>query len=109
MALGKEREIAIDPNLAVCLSRKDLVQILKKQFGGSIPKEHDLIEMEKSELLGLIENEMLIICYMTEKWWRDPIRTGTADIQQKPIGNIPTKKDAPKTDLKKKDDAKISK
>lgn len=68
LALGKEKEITTDTNVAHCLTRKDLIQIVKKQFGGTIPKQHDLIEMEKIELFELIGNEMLIISYMTEKW-----------------------------------------
>jgi len=70
LALGKENEIKTDTNVAHCLNRKDLIQILKKQFGGTIPKEHDLIEMEKVELFELIKNQLLIISYMTEKWCR---------------------------------------
>ncbi len=68
LALGKEKELTVDTNVAHCLTRKDLIQIVKKQFGGTIPKEHNLVEMEKIELFELIENEMLIISYMTEKW-----------------------------------------
>ncbi len=68
LALGNEKEIKPDTNVAHCLNRKDLIQILKKQFGGTIPKEHDLIEMEKVELFALIENELFIISYMIEKW-----------------------------------------
>lgn len=71
MALGKEVNPFVDNNVAHCLTRKDLIEIIKKCFGGTIPKEHNLIEMEKPELLSLIKNEMLIISYMTEKWSRE--------------------------------------
>jgi len=50
LALGNEKEIKPDTNVALCLNRKDLIQILKKQFGGTISKEHNLVEMEKEEL-----------------------------------------------------------
>ena len=68
LAIGKQKEIEPDTNVAQCLNRKDLIQILKKQFGGTIPKQYDLIEMEKVDLFELIENELFIISYMTLKW-----------------------------------------
>jgi len=68
MALGKPKADSIEANVAHCLSRKELIEIIKKRFAGTIPKEHNLIEMEKPQLLALIENEMLIISYMAEKW-----------------------------------------
>lgn len=94
LALGKENEIKTDTNVAHCLTRKDLIQILKKQFGGTIPKEHDLVEMEKTELFELIENELFIISYMIEKW------CGESSLA---IGNKkPEKKETPKPNSNEK-------
>lgn len=84
LALGKEKEIKTDTNVAHCLNRKDLIQILKKQFGGTIPKEHDLVEMEKGELFGLITNQLLIISYMTEKWCSESPLTSNKKPEKKP-------------------------
>lgn len=103
LALGKEKELTVDTNVAHCLTRKDLIQIVKKQFGGSIPKQHDLIEMEKVELFKLIDNEMLIISYMTEKWSREP--RGADNKSPVTIKKVikesdkkPEKKETPKSD-----------
>ena len=87
LALGKEKEIKSDDQIAQCLNRKDLIQILKKQFGGTIPKEHDLVEMEKEELFGLIENQLLIISYMTEQWCGESLLSGNKKSEKK----VPTK------------------
>lgn len=100
LALGKEKEIVTDPNVAHCLTRKDLIQIVKKQFGGTIPKEHNLVEMEKVELFELIENEMLIISYMTEKWSGESLETGRKEPKSE------EKKPEKKEILKKKPDGK---
>jgi len=96
LALGKDKEIKTDTNVAHFLTRKDLIQILKKQFGGTIPKEHDLVEMEKVELFGLIENELFIISYMIEKW----CGAGESPVTKKEISKAsdqkPEKKVTPK-------------
>ncbi len=102
LALGKDKPKTIDSNVAHCLSRKDLIQILKKQFGGTIPKEHNLMEMEKSELLGLVKNEMLIISFMTEKWSNESLETIKKVV-------VPIQKETPKAPAKKKSDEKVSK
>ena len=104
LALGKEVKSTIENNVAHCLTRKDLIQILKKQFGGTIPKEHNLIEMEKPELLGLVKNEMLVISYMTEMWSAD----GLSPITKKEIV-VPVKKEVPKPTAKKNANEKVSK
>ena len=74
-ATGKQSSSEIDTTVARYLSRKDLIEIIKKRFGGTIPKEHNLVEMENEELLSLIENEMYIISYMTEKWCNESLKT----------------------------------
>jgi hypothetical protein len=102
LALGKEKEITPDTNVALCLTRKDLIQIVKKQFGGTIPKEHDLVEMEKVELFELIENEMLIISYMTGKW----CGAGESPVTRKEVPKGNDKKPEKKEVHKKKSDGK---
>lgn len=107
LALGKEVKPVIDTNVAHCLTRRDLIQIVKKQFGGNIPKEHDLVEMEKLELLGLVENEMLIISHMTEKWsGESPVTSVKKEIVKLPS---PIKKEPNKTPQNKKKDETVSK
>lgn len=111
LALGKEKELTVDANVAHCLTRKDLIQIVKKQFGGSIPKEHNLVEMEKVELFNLIENEMLIISYMTEKWCvasDSPVTKGissvtNSDESSRTGSKKPEKKVTPKSNLNGKE------
>ncbi len=76
-ALGKETEPAISKTIAYYLSRKELIEILKKKFDGSIPKTHNLVELENEELLELIGDELFIISYVTEKWSREPRQANT--------------------------------
>lgn len=69
-------------------NRQELIEILKKQFEGSIPKEHNLMEMENEELFGLIGNEMYLISFMTEKWSREDQKPKTNDnVKPKPQTN----------------------
>ncbi|MCK8479039.1 hypothetical protein [Psychroserpens algicola] len=70
-ALGKETDSLMRKNLTFYFSRKELIEILKKKFGGTIPKEHDLVELENKELLELIGDEMFIISFITEKWSKE--------------------------------------
>lgn len=105
-ALGKEVKPVIDTNVAHCLTRRDLIQIVKKQFGGTIPKEHDLVEMEKPELLKLIDNELRIISYMTEKWCSELPLISKKEVV-KPIPSA--KKESTKTSQNKKKDDTVSK
>jgi len=61
----------IDPmslSLIKYLSRKDLIEIIKKIHAGTIPKGLDLALMENQELLSIIKNEMYIIAFITNKW-----------------------------------------
>ncbi|WP_299223173.1 hypothetical protein [uncultured Psychroserpens sp.] len=70
-ALGKETDSLMSKNLAFYFSRKELIEILKKKFNGTIPKEHNLVELENKELLELIGDELFIISYVTEKWSKE--------------------------------------
>ena len=71
LALEKETESLMSRNLVFYFSRKELIEILKKKFGGTIPKEHNLAEMENRELLELVDNELFIISYVTERWSKE--------------------------------------
>lgn len=68
LASGKETDNLMTKNLAFYFTRKELIEMIKKRFNGSIPKEHNLVELEKKELLALIGNKLYIIAYVTEKW-----------------------------------------
>ena len=74
-ALGKQQAPEISKTVAQFLSRKELIDIIKKKFDGTIPKEHNLLELENEELLELIGEEMFIISHITEKWSKEPIET----------------------------------
>lgn len=61
----------ISPTLLKYLSRKDLVEVIKKIHNGSIPKDLDLALMENEELLQIIKDEMYVIAFVTEKWSKE--------------------------------------
>jgi len=58
----------ISKTLLKHLSRKDLVEVIRKIHNGNIPKELDLTLMENEELLAIIKDEMYVISFITEKW-----------------------------------------
>ena len=58
----------ISSTLLKYLSRKDLVEVIKKIHNGSIPKNLDLALMENEELLSIIKDEMYVIAFITERW-----------------------------------------
>lgn len=70
-ALGKQTENLMSQNLAFYFARKELLEMITKWFDGTIPKEHNLMELEKKELLELVGDELFIISYVTEKWSRE--------------------------------------
>ena len=96
-ALGKLKAPSIDPNVSRYFSRKELIDIIKKRFDGSIPKEHNLAEMENEELVALIEDEMYIISYVTETWTREPREANN----KKLISKAKNEPEKPKADDKK--------
>jgi len=105
-ALGKKTETQTGRNLPFYFSRKELIEILKKKFQGSIPKEHNLAELEKQEILDIVGDELFIISYVTEKWSREPKEIKP----EKPKTGTPPKTEASKTSQnKKKDDNTVSK
>ncbi|WP_299223854.1 hypothetical protein [uncultured Psychroserpens sp.] len=86
-ALGKETDSLMKKNLAFYFSRKELIEILKKKFGGTIPKEHNLVELENKELLELIGDELFIISYVTEKWSKEISREKPKSEKVNPSSN----------------------
>lgn len=95
-AIGNLKTPSISKNVAKYFSRKELIEIIKNRFGGTIPKEHDLIEMENTELLSLIGDELFIISYITQKW--------SEEISfEKPKENPIIKKKVPANTKKKND------
>lgn len=58
----------VNPQILKFFTRKDLIQIITDTHNGTIPKQHNLMEMENQELLALIGDDMFIISYMTRKW-----------------------------------------
>lgn len=96
-ALGKLETPSIDPNVSRYFSRKELIDIIKKRFDGSIPKEYNLAEMENEELVALIGDEMYIISYVTETWTREPHGTNS----KKTISKGKFEPEKPKADEKK--------
>ena len=62
----------ISPEILKFFSRKELIEIItNKIFNGQVPPEHNLVEMENSELLKLIGDDLYIISYVTEKWSKE--------------------------------------
>jgi len=61
----------ISPTLLKYLSRKDLVEVIRKIHNGNIPKELDLTLLENEELLTIIKDELFVISFITEKWTRE--------------------------------------
>jgi len=94
-ALGKLETPSVDPNISRYFKRKELIEIIKKRFEGTIPKEHNLVEMENQQLLDLVGDEMFIIAYITEKWSKEipevkPIKTTlqkNVSLKSKKTGN----------------------
>ncbi|PHS65768.1 MAG: hypothetical protein COB12_06765 [Flavobacterium sp.] len=70
-ALGTQKAPSISDKVAIYFSRKELIEIIKSRFGGTIPKEYNLIEMENQELISLIGDELFMISYMTGKWSKE--------------------------------------
>lgn len=101
-AIGTQKAPSISSTVAKYFSRRELIEIIKNRFGGTIPKEHNLVEMENSELLQLIGDEMYIISYMTDKWSKEISFGGKSpQINKKEASNISKVK--PETKKKKND------
>lgn len=70
LATTEVKEI-INPQILNFFSRKDLIEIIKDKYDGTIPKKHDLIELENRDLLSIIEDDIYIISFMTKKWSKE--------------------------------------
>jgi len=83
---------AINPQILKFFTRKDLIQIIADKHDGTIPKEHNLMEMENTELLAIIGDDMYIISYITKKWCEggespQTSKNNVAIAQKKPASN----------------------
>lgn len=87
LSLGKTTDNMISENLVHYFSRKALLEMVHKRFNGKIPKEINLVEAEKQDLLSFIGNELYIITYTVEKWCED------IDVKEQP--KEPVKKQDP--------------
>lgn len=81
-AVGRN-DASLDHVILKYLSRKELIEIIREKFSGTIPKEYDLIELENKELLSIIEDDMYIIAYCTKKWCGASPLTGTKKTEKK--------------------------
>lgn len=73
--LAIDDTVEISPLLLHYFSRKQLIEIIKVKYKGSIPKDLDLVEAENKDLLNIIEDELYVIAYATEKWSREVKKT----------------------------------
>ena len=71
LSVGKKTENMMSENLAHYFSRKELIEMVNRRFNGKIPKEINLVEAEKIDLLSFIGNELYIITYTVEKWCKE--------------------------------------
>ncbi|WP_452597555.1 hypothetical protein [Pontimicrobium sp. MEBiC01747] len=101
LSLGKTTDNMISENLVHYFSRKALLEMVHKRFNGKIPKEINLVEAEKQDLLSFIGNELYIITYTVEKWCKEIQKEEPKDLGVKknpPFTTepIPDKKEQPK-------------
>ena len=76
----------ISPAILRFFGRKELIEIItNKIHNGTLPPEINLMEMENSELLALIGDDMYIISYVTEKWCDGVLALPTRDELNKQI------------------------
>ena len=61
----------ISPEMLKFFSRKELIEIITHNFGGNVPEEHNLVEMENNELLLLIGDDFNIISYVMSNWSKE--------------------------------------
>ncbi len=66
--MGKESKEGPREVLLENLSRKDLIEILSRKSGGSIPEDWNIAELEKEELLDKVGDEMFVLAYFVEFW-----------------------------------------
>lgn len=83
---------AINPQILKFFTRKDLIQIIADKHDGTVPKEHNLVELENKELLAIIGDDMYIISYITKKWCEGDVSPQTSKnnvplAQKKPASN----------------------
>lgn len=67
-ATGQELQPEVDKKLLQHLSRKQLIDILMSKWKQVIPKNLNLMELENSELLLLIGDELYILAHLSSLW-----------------------------------------
>jgi hypothetical protein len=77
-----QSKLEISKTILKYLTRKDLIEVLKKANNGILPKDLDITFMENEELLLHIKDELFIIAYVTEKMCKH---------QQSKIASVPLK------------------
>ncbi len=61
----------IDPSILKFFTRKELVHIVIQKFKSGLPAEINLVELEKEELLLLVEDDLIILSYLAQKWIKE--------------------------------------
>ena len=92
----------IHPQIVNLFTRKELIAIIKDKYDGNIPKEYALLELENSQLLSLIGDDIFLISYMTKQWSEEKVSLTKLDAKQ-------TEEKLKKTIPKNKKNAPISK
>ena len=64
---GKQTPVISD-NLLKFFSRKELIEVIRRMYGGSLPKDMELVELENRELLSIIGDEMYILSFLIDGW-----------------------------------------
>lgn len=96
IATGNLESPSISKNTVRYLSRKELIEIVKKRFNGNIPKEHNLLELENEELLELVGDEMYVIAYVTDRWTKQTPPKVNGQKVTTPVKPVTPKKDTSK-------------
>jgi hypothetical protein len=79
-----EKYQKLTPSLGQYYARKDLIEILKKKHGDTLPPDLNLMECENKELLTLIGDDMYLISYSTENWTKETLETNSVSITAEP-------------------------
>lgn len=108
LSIADENEkVNISESLLHYFSRKELIEIIKTKYNGTIPKTVNLVEAENKDLLHIIENELYVIAYATEKWSREvkkvepikpPVTESLSEKTDQKVGQIGDKKIEVKTE-----------
>ncbi|MCB9261922.1 MAG: hypothetical protein H6607_06065 [Flavobacteriales bacterium] len=82
---GGDKVANISPTLLDYLTRKELIQIIQKKYGNTLPKDLNLLEMENHQLLQVVGDDLYIISYYTQKWTEEITATKTSLTSAQPM------------------------